>query len=212
MNTTVVEGYLTQNKLENILKNETSLIFEQSEFPVPDSKMRFDFLLTDFDTNKKIAVEFNGYQHYTKSSVIQNDCRKKSIAKEHKIQLIEIPYFVQLTNNTFEYYFGRVPQTTIIQDYPHGFIDKKAVLPADFCSLGIERFIKEISNLPEPISEDIQNSLVEKLYLNLMFPTIVFPLCLLEEEIWELYNKAHLRAVNDSIGNCIKEQLKQKNK
>jgi hypothetical protein len=190
MNKTIVDGYLTQHKLETILKNESSFIFERSEAPVPDSRMRFDFLLTDKQTNQLIAVEFNGYQHYTVPKVIFNDKRKAKIAKDHKIKLIEIPYWVQLNNETFKYYFKRKPSVEIVQEYPHGFIDKKALLPAAFCSLGSCRFVEEYLKLPKKIRNSVYDSILDKIYHDLMSPEEVLPLDLIVEEEWELFQQA----------------------
>lgn len=43
--------------------------------------------------------------------------------------------------------------------YPHGFIDSKAVLPADFCELGIERFVLDCLNFPDAVSNKIGESI-----------------------------------------------------
>ena len=219
MKQTVIEGYLTQQKLEQILKNEISFVFEQSEAPVPDSKLRFDFLLTDTTTQQKVAVEFNGYQHYTNPKVILNDERKADIAKQQKIKLVEIPYWVQLNDETFKYYFKRQPSTKIIQEYLHGFIDKKAILPAAFCSLGAQRFVKEYLKLPKKIQNAVYGSLLDKIYWNLMSPEEVLPLDLIVDEEWELLqqayedlDKVYIEEVNNIFGDYLKKESKKKKK
>jgi hypothetical protein len=207
MKQTIVEGYLTQQKLEQVLKNESSFIFEGSEIPVPDSKLRFDFVVKDKETSKKIAIEFNGYQHYTNPKVILNDERKQKIAKTHNIRLVSIPYWVQLNNETFKYYFKRKPTTEIIQNYPHGFIDKKALLPAAFCSLGVCRFTEEHRKLPKKIEQEVYNSIYDKIYMELLSPEEVLPVDLIDDTHWELFQEAwedldkeYLQIVNEKVG------------
>lgn len=217
MNKTVIEGYLTQQKLEQVLKNETSFVFEQAEAPVPDTKLRFDFLLTDISTKQKVAIEFNGYQHYTNPRVILNDERKAEIAKEQKIRLVEIPYWIQLNNEMFKYYFKRQPSTKIIQEYPHGFIDKKATLPAAFCSLGARRFVEEYLKLPKKIQNAVYDSILDKIYCNLMSPEEVLPLELIVEEEWDLLQQAYedldklyIEEVNNTFAAYLKKETKKK--
>ena len=48
------------------------------------------------------------------------------------------------------------------QTYPHGFIDSKCILPADFCELGVEKFKKDLALLDASIRQDIINSLKTK--------------------------------------------------
>ena len=211
MKQTIIEGYLTQQKLEQILKNEESFIFEGSEVPVPDSKMRFDFVVFDKETNKKVAIEFNGYQHYANPKVILNYERKQRISKSNKIKLVEIPYWVQLTNETFKYYFKHKPTTEIIQDYPHGFIDKKALLPSAFCSLGVERFAEEHLKLPKKVESAVYESIYDKLFIDLMTPEEVLPLNLIDDRHWDLYkqgweqfDKYYLEEINNMTGKLLK--------
>lgn len=50
---------------------------------------------------------------------------------------------------------------TFEQRYPNGFIDKKAVLPSDFCELGIELFKNDLVKF-EYHAQEIIESLKEK--------------------------------------------------
>ena len=49
----------------------------------------------------------------------------------------------------------------IEQVYPHGFIDEKCILPADFCELGVEWFKSDINRFANEF-EEIINSLKTK--------------------------------------------------
>lgn len=50
------------------------------------------------------------------------------------------------------------------EGYKQGFIDEKAMLPADFCSLGIERFINDLNKFKNigNVYISIINSIKEK--------------------------------------------------
>lgn len=62
-------------------------------------------------------------------------------------RIIRIPYFVQLTSDVVAHYFG-MSDVDMQVNFPHGFIvDKGEKLPAEFCSLGIARFINELHEL-----------------------------------------------------------------
>lgn len=216
MKQTVVESYLTQQKLEQILKNEDSFIFEGPEIRVPDSRLRFDFVVKDKETSKRIAIEFNGYQHYTNPKVILNDERKQKIAENYNIRLVSIPYWVQLNNETFKYYFKQKPATNIVQNYPHGFIDKKALLPAAFCSLGVCRFVEEHLKLPRKIKQEVYNSMYDKIYMDLLSPEEVLPIDLIDDTHWELFQEAwedvdkeYLQIVNKQVSKSVKAKNTQ---
>lgn len=63
------------------------------------------------------------------------------------------------------------------QVYPHGFIDSKASLPADFCELGIKQFLNDLKKF-DYLKDDIINSLrgkiVEKKDINLVLPPSLY--------------------------------------
>lgn len=151
-----IEGYLTQQKLEDTLKQ---IIPKEDwlgrEVRVPDTRMRWDMSFRLH--NKTYVVEFDGYQHYQSISSIENDEKKDNIATELSFKTIRIPYFVQLTTQTLHHYFGI--EGNIDQDFPHGFIDKKAYLPACYCKLGYARYEDELDKLPTNIVNDIKESL-----------------------------------------------------
>lgn len=109
--------------------------------------------------NLKLIVEFDGFQHYTQSSYIIKDEIKDSTYSKMGYTIVRIPYFVQLESRTISYLFGFNYEYK--QTYPHGFIDKNAILPADFCELGIERFIKDLQRFSF-IKTEIIESLIAK--------------------------------------------------
>lgn len=149
-----VDGYLTQQKLIDIVRNIPEFMNILLESRVGDTRCRWD-ILVDYN-GKKIAIEFDGDRHYWDSTTIRLDNIKNKIAEESGIKVIRIPYFIQLTKETFKYYFGF--SIDIEQDFPHGFITTK-IFPASYSRLGYLRYTNELKNLPENIVKDIDNSL-----------------------------------------------------
>lgn len=169
-----IEGYLTQQKLEKLLRNEPSLNYIDKEVLLEGSRLKFDFLVERNLDKQKIAVEFNGYAHYTDPDVILRDFKKREYSKENHLLLIEIPYWVQINEETFKHYFQTNPLNFIKCDYLHGFIDKKAKLPSCFCSLGVQRFVKEFSLLPVNVKQEIQRSLKDQVVISNKDPRAVY--------------------------------------
>lgn len=154
----IITGYITQQKLSdffklNIIPKENWLGEE-----IKIGKYRYDFGY--IYNSVKWLVEFDGYQHYTDALQIRRDEIKTKLANDNGFVLIRFPYWLQLTTQTLKLFFNIDGE--VIQNYPHGFIDKKAVLSASFCELGIERFLDELKTLPSNIQEDVYISLHKK--------------------------------------------------
>ena len=163
--------YLTQETLFEIFKDmfpNHEVLFNKQLF-VKDSKgIRPDIQIPELN----LVIEFDGYQHYTKASIAINDLKKTDIYSKYNLVQITIPYFVQLDQIAFDFFIKSKLETIGIQveykpeynkyNYPHGFIDEKAVLPADFCSLGILRFCTELEIFPCEIVDQIKQSLLDK--------------------------------------------------
>ena len=151
--------YLTEQKLGECLK----VLFPNNGF-IHDSYVNLNGLKTRPDYRSltlKLVVEFNGYRHYNDFRTIRRDFIKKLEYQKLGYSMIEIPYFVQLTPETIEYYFKDFDYNknhNIDSKFPHGFIDKKAMLPCDFNALGLERFIAEMNDLPTNVMQAIVTS------------------------------------------------------
>lgn len=109
---------------------------------------------------RAFAVEFDGNGHYQNPTTILSDKIKDGIALTEGYGVIRIPYWVQLTEETSLYYFG--VNLGVTSDYPHGFIDAKAPLPATYCWEGLERFDKEMGRLPLNVVSYVKDSLIDK--------------------------------------------------
>jgi hypothetical protein len=102
----------------------------------------------------KFLVEYDGPTHYSDNDTILRDEKKNKIANDNDFVIIRIPYFIQLDNITFKYYFGF--DYNIETSFPHGFITTK-YFPSHFVSRGIRRFEKEL--LSSPVKKQILISL-----------------------------------------------------
>jgi len=142
-------NYLNEKRLGEILSilyRGCTIIHDKS---VPNSNIRNR---PDYRIDKHmIIVEFDGYNHYSTTKVIKNDNKKDLVYKSMGYRIIRIPYFIQLNAFTILKMFGisiSDNDNKLINDisgkYKHGFIDKKAMLPCDFNTLGIDRFLSDL--------------------------------------------------------------------
>ncbi len=111
------------------------------------------------DGERRVVVEFDGDEHYRNTMKIKADREKDAIAAREHVQVVRIPYWVQLGRVTFPHFFGF--DAEIDQDFPHGFITTK-VFPASYCELGLERFTRELNGLPGQVRDAVVKSLRER--------------------------------------------------
>jgi very-short-patch-repair endonuclease len=153
-----MDTYLTEERLGIFLHSHFKdvNIVKNQKVVNSGSKCRPDFQIP----TKKLIVEFDGYNHYNNSKTITRDYQKDKIYSSLGYTIIRFPYFVQLSDKTLSKSFET--SLPVIQSYPHGFIDNKALLPADFNDLGIERFLKDLVKF-DCIYDDIIKSIVCKI-------------------------------------------------
>lgn len=149
--------YLTEEGLGDALQ----IIYPSFNF-VRDQKIKNSNILyrPDYYCGElNLAIEFDGYLHYTDAKTIYRDGIKDLALYNMRINIVRIPYFVQLSDVVINLLFGiRVKYP---QNYPHGFIDKRAVLPANFCELGILKFKSDLDRF-NCIKDDIIHSLISR--------------------------------------------------
>ena len=145
--------YLTESNLGVFLEKKLGGIW------IHDKPYLGRFKPDYWNESTMTIVEFDGYAHYTQASRILADKAKDKLYSEAGYKIIRIPYFIQLSRSTCKTMFNI--DLNIEQVYPHGFIDKKCILPADFCELGIERFKSDMSRFANEV-EEIINSLKTK--------------------------------------------------
>jgi len=135
------DEYLTEKSLGLFLLRFQKEIIHNRNLTVEDFTFRPDYVIKDI----KLVVEFNGYHHYTNPSQILKDKKKRIILEQNNFTFVEIPYFVQLDEIVIKLLFSKFNiDTSKFNSYPHGFIDKNALLPASFCTLGVKRFYNDL--------------------------------------------------------------------
>jgi len=134
-----------------------------------DIKYRPDYRIEEL----KLIYEFNGYQHYTSFERILKDSDKSFKLEQKGYKFIEIPYFIQITENVC---LNLLQLTTsqielipcdIINSYPHGFIHKDACNPFDFCIEGYNRYYNDLAYMNDHNMKD-EASAVHESYLSNM--------------------------------------------
>jgi hypothetical protein len=145
----------------------------EREKPIPElnnNRIKFDCI----NFEDKVTIEYQGNHHYQVVSNIIRDDRKQKLAEEVGFTCIQYPYWLGIHPEYMnELFGGRIVNN--LSHIPAGFISKQAVLPADFCEMGIKRFKDEFNGLPSHIQEEIKDSLKIKLEelknINLVVPT-----------------------------------------
>ena len=161
--------YLTEQNLGEIFRTLVSgLKFEHNK-TVPGSgiKTRPDYRFDEIG----LIVEFDGNHHYQDANVIFRDGEKDKAYTDMGYRVERIPYFIQMTSELLYRLFGqKIPYA---QSYPHGFIDGDAVLPANFCELGIKQFIRDLNKFgcyKNDIIASLRQKIAEKEEINLVLP------------------------------------------
>lgn len=151
--------YLDQNNLYDYLK----IIFPDVNDWIIDKCLPGYRFRPDYRSEQlKLIVEFDGYRHYTVSKQVKADQQRNELYYSLGYKVVRIPMFVQLTTPIIKLLFDVDVQ--VEQVYPHGFISDAStlILPADFCYIGIQRFIEDLTTF-KIIRQDIIDSLLVKI-------------------------------------------------
>jgi hypothetical protein len=183
-----IEGPLNKASLKQFLKNEPSLEYLGESVKTAKGTIKFDGVVLDSITDIKIAIKLKEAKHYLFPAEAMEIDSERWAANKSEYKVIEIPYFIQLTNNTFEHYFGRAPQSPILSDYSSGFEDPSFVPPANFCSMGVSNFLKELGELPEETFGIVYESLLDRSFSGNGDPYLTMPLDMLDEDFWEMFD------------------------
>lgn len=135
--------YLDQSSLGRFLRErlDPGIIFDQ-RVPSVARSFRPDYRSERY----KLIVEFDGDQHYRSAKRVIDDTTKDQILTDTGYRVIRIPYFVQMTEPVISGLFGdRITDRGPFKDFLHGFIAKTVVFPADFCELGVIRFLDDLN-------------------------------------------------------------------
>jgi len=155
--------YLEENTLKVFLEERFSYKITSPRLKLPEGLVLPDFLIEDLN----LILEYDGPRHYTQSSTAIRDIKKAGIYKNNNYDTITIPFFVQLDepviDDLFKNYTQHMRSVDTFNTYPHGFISDKVILPSDFCSLGVRRFVNELEGSFNYIKPAIIDSLENKI-------------------------------------------------
>lgn len=155
--------YLTEHRLGEILSSGKYTFIHNKTVPGAGRRFRPDFRNDEL----KLIVEYDGFMHFTEQKNVLSDLEKNSLYRSLGYTVIRIPYFVQLTDQMYDYYFTNnefhleVDKRLLETDYPHGFIDDNVHFPAEYCLAGLRAYGDILSSLPRNVVRDINHSLHE---------------------------------------------------
>lgn len=161
-----LDTYLTETKLGEILDEWfPGRVLRQFRL----NRYRIDFMIEL--ESARIAVEFDGFKHYTDVKTQLRDQIVHAWCGANDVMFIQIPYWMQLSANSAEFYFGEfLPRNHKLSDepdFPHGFVSKSCVLPADFNSVGWHRFCAEYRDFIDcdrwSLAQDVYDSIWYKI-------------------------------------------------
>lgn len=131
----------------------------------------------------KLIIEFNGTDHYTKPDVIFKDIKKEKMYKDMGYKVVQIPFFIQLTNQAVKKMFGVVVEEQLFDGNVPSLLVDDSCTPAFLCPLGIKRMAEDFLNYPEQYETNMQSMKKEDLLLTSWD--------LLEKEYNNLKNRRH---------------------
>ncbi len=168
--------YLTEQNLKTILdtiKPNNEFIHDKAVPNAQNRRMRPDFRCEEL----KLIIEFDGDSHYCKSDRILKDRAKDNDYQSLGYRVVRIPYFIQMSKPLLKIIFDE--DIEFKQVYPNGFIDKKAVLPADYCELGLELFLEDLerfSYCKDEIIDSLKNKMEELESVQRVLPKSLYTL------------------------------------
>lgn len=161
--------YLTERLLGILLRD----LYPNQEFihdrMVPNSGIR---ARPDYRCDElMLIVEFDGDQHYRSSKKIKSEEVKNGTYTNMGYKVVRFPYFIQPSRNIINLLLNL--NVDYEQTYPHGFIDEAAILPADFCEIGVLKFINDLNRfniIRAEIIESLRNKVETHGDIDLVLP------------------------------------------
>lgn len=137
----------TLGKVLHILFN--NLVESQKRIKISTKTLIVDYSITMGDD--QFFFEFDGPTHYQNSKCQLRDLMLEEYCIKNKINLIRIPYFIQLDEDSIYSLFDieiiskyKLSETILNTEceYVSGFYDKKITLPGDWNEYGFKLFMK----------------------------------------------------------------------
>lgn len=168
--------YGLNSLLQKLCKYENGWQYIQQEYRLNKKGFRgkaYDFYIKI--VQRKILIEYDGSQHFTKLKQIHTDVYWEHIANKFKFEVIRIPYFLQLNTKLIEYLFNAKINTKVQAKFPQGFIVNGknnpwgyiSTLPVEYNPVGISLYSDFMKGLKEngfnEIVDQIKQSELDRL-------------------------------------------------
>lgn len=145
-----IDGFLTEESLRTVLEDCFSPKFQiKIQYKIPNTRFRCDYAVCKSDGTPVMFVEYDGHHHYAVRQYVSDRRKNKEIKNQFNVPIVRWPYWIQPTEEVcnfllkLESFDLQAPED--FNDYPHGFISPKCVLPAEFSTVGVRRFWSEMS-------------------------------------------------------------------
>ena len=125
-----------------------------------------------FSRSLRIIVEFDGIDHYAKPLRIHKDRERDEEFKSLSIDVVRIPYWIQLSKDNVNYLFSKLEFSGAKVCMEHEMCELKysffddghtdfglSISPAAMCPLGFERFCNEVVGYPSQTQEILEEDL-----------------------------------------------------
>ena len=136
----------------------------------------------------KLIIEFNGLDHYTKPNIILKDIEKEKMYKDMGYKVVQIPFFIQLTNQAVEKMFGGIVKEQLFDGNVPSLLICDKCTPAYLCPLGIKRMAEDFQKYPEQYDVNMSSMKKEDLQLT----------------SWDLLEKEYKNLKNEECEKCQK--------
>ena len=136
----------------------------------------------------KLIIEFNGLDHYTKPNIILKDIEKEKMYKDMGYKVVQIPFFIQLTNQAVEKMFGVIVKEQLFDGNVPSLLICDKCTPAYLCPLGIKRMAEDFQKYPEQYDVNMSSMKKEDLQLT----------------SWDLLEKEYKNLKNEECEKCQK--------
>lgn len=117
------------------------------------SRIRPDFR----NEKRKLIIEFDGLQHYTKPDNILRDEQHTEIYTTNGYEVVRIPYFIQLTKEVVTDLFGIEVSIPLFDVSIPSIAIEWHNTPAYLCPAGIDRMAKEYHRFPQQYEVNLKN-------------------------------------------------------
>ena len=129
------------------------------------------FRLDHYCDTWKVAVEYDGPEHYSEVGHVERDERKEKLCRERQITLKRWPYYLQLTRDVARWFWGAhytdlkfeqvmrlVYKTTDESQILASGLHKSRNTPANYVERGRQRFLAELDAAPASVRSQVVRS------------------------------------------------------